>query len=67
MSAWNIYGASSLNESFSLIGLAKNQGFETAVDLGVGCYQVLPLPKYAVGVATAYGVNSTQVYSTCVE
>jgi hypothetical protein len=40
VSAWEIYSGSS-NATASLIGVVYNRGFETAVDLTPGCYQVV--------------------------
>ncbi|TGO25996.1 hypothetical protein BPAE_0068g00300 [Botrytis paeoniae] len=41
VAGWNIYSGSADNSTtYTLKGIARSRGFETAVDLGTGCYMV---------------------------
>ncbi|TGO56897.1 hypothetical protein BCON_0072g00430 [Botryotinia convoluta] len=65
VAGWNIYSASADNSTtYTLKGIARSRGFETAVDLGVGCYMVQPLVHFSPSMNATYGVNSTRVCSS---
>ncbi|TGO89396.1 hypothetical protein BPOR_0111g00060 [Botrytis porri] len=65
VAGWNIYSGSADNDTtYTLKGIARSRGFETAVDLGAGCYMVQLLMDFSPSANATYGINSTRACSS---
>lgn len=57
VAGWSIYSGSAENSTtYTLKGIARSRGFETAMDRGTGCYMVQPLIDFSSRMNATYGL-----------